>query len=1357
MKRYFSLLVVFALAAMAWAQHTNLTSYYSAADGKCGATLKTALRNIIRTHTDLGYDGLWTAYKTTDKRADGKLYDIYSNTTNYVIGGTAQGASYSKEGDSYNREHLIPQSVFNENSPMKADAHFVLPADGYINNMRSNYPFGTVGTVTKTSNNGYSKLGSAASSLGYSGTVFEPNDEYKGDIARAILYFVTCYESELTSSEWKTFDMFDKTSYPSLTTWATTLLLAWSAADPVSQKEIDRNDAVDALQGNRNPFVDYPGIEQYIWGDMKTTNVNLADLASGSASVIRPVISPNGGTFSSSQSVTITCATSGATIHYTLDGSTPTNSSTAYTGPIALTSTTTLKAIAYVGSNASSVATATFTKSSSGGSVGTLLYESFSGYTSSNDGTAAIATDNANLDYSSWTSFDRLYLGKNGCGKMGSGNYAGSMTASNLPLTGDGTLTFKVQKYGTDTGKLGVTVTGATATGDLIVTPESDWTDYTVNLTDGTGNVSISFATSAKRAYIDEIKLVAAGSEVTAPDAPVFSPNGGSFSTSQDVTITCATAGTTIYYTTDGSIPTQSSTQYSGIITLQATTTLTAVAIDGDGNASDVSTATFSKTGSGTTETQLLYESFSGYTGTTDNNNALATNSQYLDYSGWTTLTRIYPGGTNDGYNSGAYGKMGSNKNNGSMTAEGIALTGTGTLTFMAKKWSDDTGKITVSVTGADASGDVEVSPTDTWTKYTVNLTNGTGDVSITIATTTKRARIDEIELIAGAIEEATPANPTFSPAAGTYTSAQSITLACATSGATIHYTTDGTEPTASSPTYSSAISLSTNGNYTVKAIAVSSGVTKTSDVVTATYTINITTPPAAPRFSLAGGTYNTPQSIQVVADEGCTITYYWGRESSVSPSVNYTIGNNACSFNTADTYYLKAYATKDGLNSSTTEATYVYSPASSSSSSDVFEKVTSASQLVAGKNYVILGSGTSKALGTTQNSNNRNAVTVSSGTAGDATVTISETTQVLTLGGDASGGWSFYTGSGYLYAASSSKNYLRTQTSNNNNDLATVTINNSGVASITFNKGSNTNNQLKYNSNNDIFSCYGSGQTDVYLYVQQESGSSEPSPSDISAGLYRIKDAVGYLKVGIDGALSKTSDASDLGTIFTVTGSAGTYTLKAQSKAIASSNDANVTLSDDATVSLTHGTKHEYIAVDTETYINADGKANSIGAEWTFEAVTTDNQATNAPQLALRQPTSGDTPTGDALYSTFYADFPFTVSGTNVKMYRVASDYSKVEIDANTVIAANTAVLIESEDTPVSIIPQPLSVTATSFSETENVLRGTCQPISVESLNLTSKQKVLVFNGTNNTPGFYPYSGTTLGANKVYLIYTSK
>lgn len=245
------------------AKYTQTASeYYSAIDwDETGADLKTSLFTKIKIDkAGWTYDGLWTAYQTTDVKANGKLWDIYSDLTNYTIGGSAQGANYSKEGDAYNREHMIPQSIFNEQSPMVSDAHHVLPSDGYVNNMRSNHPHGNVTSATYTSNDGY-KLGTGSATG--STTVFEPKDCYKGDIARIYFYFVTCYQDKLSSFD--TYEAFTKDTYPSISTTYLNIYLQWAKDDPVSQKEIDRNRIVYETQGNRNPFVDSPYAIGAIW------------------------------------------------------------------------------------------------------------------------------------------------------------------------------------------------------------------------------------------------------------------------------------------------------------------------------------------------------------------------------------------------------------------------------------------------------------------------------------------------------------------------------------------------------------------------------------------------------------------------------------------------------------------------------------------------------------------------------------------------------------------------------------------------------------------------------------------------------------------------------------------------------------------------------------------------------------------------------------------------------------------------------------------------------------------------------------------------------------------------------------
>lgn len=236
-------------------------NYYSSAKGQKGKSLKTALYQKIASHTALSYKALWEAYKKTDVRADGKIWDMYSNVTNYVPGGSAQGANYKGEGDSYNREHSFPKSWFNDATPMYTDLFHLYPTDGYVNNRRSNYPFGETNGETYTSANGFSKLGTCTVP-GYKGIVFEPNDEYKGDFARTYFYMATAYEDKIAG--WHS-DMLAGNAYPAYKEWVITMLLRWAQEDPVSKKEIDRNDAVYKIQGNRNPYIDYPGLEQYVW------------------------------------------------------------------------------------------------------------------------------------------------------------------------------------------------------------------------------------------------------------------------------------------------------------------------------------------------------------------------------------------------------------------------------------------------------------------------------------------------------------------------------------------------------------------------------------------------------------------------------------------------------------------------------------------------------------------------------------------------------------------------------------------------------------------------------------------------------------------------------------------------------------------------------------------------------------------------------------------------------------------------------------------------------------------------------------------------------------------------------------
>ena len=341
-----------------WAQGPNGSgTYYQNANGKKGAALKTAMGDIIRPHTDIGYGGLWEAYRTTDKRPDGKVRDWYSCVTNYTFG-SDQAGSYSKEGDCYNREHTVPQSWFNESSPMKADIVHVVPTDGYVNNRRSNWPFAEVANITYQSLQSYCKLGSCKSA-GYSGTVFEPNDEIKGDIARIYFYMATCYYSQCGNWSGGIF------TSSGMVEWEMNVMKAWSKLDPVDDVEIARNNAVKEVQGNRNPFVDYPGLEDYIWGDMTDVAFSYDNYAGGSqggetATVAMPTFSPDAGTYYNCIMVELDCATEGADIYFTTDGADASEQSIAYMGPFEVTQTSTIKAVAIKDGKRSAQAEATY-------------------------------------------------------------------------------------------------------------------------------------------------------------------------------------------------------------------------------------------------------------------------------------------------------------------------------------------------------------------------------------------------------------------------------------------------------------------------------------------------------------------------------------------------------------------------------------------------------------------------------------------------------------------------------------------------------------------------------------------------------------------------------------------------------------------------------------------------------------------------------------------------------------------------------------------------------------------------------------------------------------------------------------
>ncbi|MCF0206802.1 MAG: endonuclease, partial [Bacteroidales bacterium] len=276
--------LLFATSTAAYSQTPE--GYYDETRNLCGEDLRQKLHSIISPHTTLAYSDLWEAYEQTDTRENGDIWDIYSDCA--FTFGDDQCGNYSSECMCYNREHLVPQSWFNEASPMKTDLFHVCPTDGWVNNKRGNLPLGEVSSPTYTSGNG-SKVG-PCSFVGYSGTVFEPVDEYKGDIARAYFYMSTCYSNKNLGCT--TESMFQGSE---IKEWAMNMLLEWHRNDPVSQKEIDRNNAVFAIQNNRNPFIDCPYFVDAIWSNQCDFDICLSDLSATDSQNIQAEvnISPN--------------------------------------------------------------------------------------------------------------------------------------------------------------------------------------------------------------------------------------------------------------------------------------------------------------------------------------------------------------------------------------------------------------------------------------------------------------------------------------------------------------------------------------------------------------------------------------------------------------------------------------------------------------------------------------------------------------------------------------------------------------------------------------------------------------------------------------------------------------------------------------------------------------------------------------------------------------------------------------------------------------------------------------------------------------------------------------------------------
>jgi hypothetical protein len=611
-------------------------------------------------------------------------------------------------------------------------------------------------------------------------------------------------------------------------------------------------------------------------------------LGAGRATVATPVISPASGTYSSPVTVTITDSTPAAVIHYTTDGTTPTTSSTPYAGPLSITQTTTIKAMAVASGLANSdVASATYTiqqprvatpaVSPAGGTyVGSVTVT----ITDSTPGATIYYTTNGTTPTASST----LYTGPISLNQTTT--ISAIAVASGMADSDVATATYTIQQSvatpsfsppgGTYVGS--VTVAIAVATPEATIhyttdgsTPTSASAVYGGPLTLTQSATVRAMATASGMA--DSAVATATYTIQQRVATPALSPAGGTYVSSVTVTITDSTPGATIYYTTNGTPPTTASTPYTGPVSVSQTTTISAIAVAGGMADSEVATATY------TIQQPVATPSFNPpggtYVGSVTVAIAVATPGATIHYT---------TDGSTPTSASAAYGGPLTLTQSATVramaTASGMADSAVASAVYVVEQRAATpalspaggtyVSSVTVTITTATAGADIHYTidgsvPTTAAARYTA-------PISVT-RTTTIRAMATASGMadsgVATAAYTIKAATPSLSLAGGTYFNTQTVAMSTATAGATIHYTTDGSTPTTASAVYTGPISVTES--MTLRAIAVGSGIAP-SDVASATYTLKA----ATPTFNPPGGSYLLgPLQVSISsASPGVTIFY---------------------------------------------------------------------------------------------------------------------------------------------------------------------------------------------------------------------------------------------------------------------------------------------------------------------------------------------------------------------------------------------------------------------------------------------------------------------------------------------------
>jgi endonuclease I len=518
---YLLLLVAMAVGMQAVAAVPS--GYYNNAKNKSDQALMTALHSIIKGHTKRSYDQLKTDFKTTDCNGN-IIIDRYSDSQ--FTYGTDFCGTYNGVGDCYNREHSIPNSWWGGSSSDTAytDLHHLIPTDGWVNAERGNYPFGNCANGTPK---GTGKRGTCTFS-GYSGTVFEVADEYKGDFARMYFYFATRYMMRMSSyTSGLGSVVFTASNYKCLTTWAINQLLEWHRNDPVSTLETTRNDAVYGIQHNRNPFVDYPELVEYLWGNMQgqvwnasSTNTPVLTAPSNGSTVNVGTNTGSGVTKSitvkgSNLTKSLTVSVSGTGFSVTPTSITATNANNGTTVTVTYNGTAT-NATGTLTISSSEVSTTVNLTASYNSGVGPTpcdeVIETWEGCSSGGYWTQEVQ----GAAFKWYFSNAGLYARENDHWNGSLGCCFGKNADSYIQMSEDfaygaSKLTFYAAKYGSDanpTIKIQYSTNGGISWSTLAtLSPNSTWQQYTYNL-NLTGNVRFRFVqTAGSRLNIDDIAI----------------------------------------------------------------------------------------------------------------------------------------------------------------------------------------------------------------------------------------------------------------------------------------------------------------------------------------------------------------------------------------------------------------------------------------------------------------------------------------------------------------------------------------------------------------------------------------------------------------------------------------------------------------------------------------------------------------------------------------------------------------------------------------------------------------------------------------------------------------------------------